>query len=94
MVRVTVNHDLCLGDGTCAEVLPQVFTVGEDLLAYVILDPIDKSMLERVEEARDRCPTGAVEVHRAGDHLPRFLRESIQVLGRDPGGYGKPDRSS
>jgi ferredoxin len=34
-MRVWIDQDLCTGDGLCAEIAPDVFTMLEDGLAYV-----------------------------------------------------------
>lgn len=34
-MRVWIDQDLCTGDGLCAEIAPDVFTMMQDGLAYV-----------------------------------------------------------
>ena len=34
-MRVWIDQDLCTGDGLCAEIAPDVFTMMPDGLAYV-----------------------------------------------------------
>ncbi|MGH9060204.1 MAG: ferredoxin, partial [Acidimicrobiales bacterium] len=34
-MKVWIDQDLCTGDGLCEEICPQVFTLGDDGLAYV-----------------------------------------------------------
>lgn len=34
-MRVWIDQDLCTGDGLCAEICPDVFTLLDDGLAYV-----------------------------------------------------------
>lgn len=34
-MRVWIDQDLCTGDGLCAEIAPDVFTIMADGLAYV-----------------------------------------------------------
>lgn len=81
LIRVTVNHDLCLGDGTCEDLLPEVFVIGEDLLAYVIMDPIPEPLADKVREARNMCPTEAVTIHSPDEKIPKFLLLSIRPSG-------------
>ena len=38
MLRVWIDQDLCTGDGLCTDHCPEVFTVLEDGISYVI-DP-------------------------------------------------------
>jgi len=35
-MRVWIDQDLCTGDGLCAEIAPDVFTMLDDGLAYVM----------------------------------------------------------
>ena len=37
-VRVWIDQDLCTGDGLCVDVVPEVFTLLEDGIAYVCED--------------------------------------------------------
>lgn len=34
-MRVWIDQDLCTGDGLCAEIAPEIFTMLDDGLAYV-----------------------------------------------------------
>lgn len=34
-MKVWIDQDLCTGDGLCAEIAPDVFTIMDDGLAYV-----------------------------------------------------------
>ncbi len=36
--RVWIDQDLCTGDGLCVDVVPEVFTLLEDGIAYVCQD--------------------------------------------------------
>jgi len=39
-VRVWIDQDLCTGDGLCMDVVPEVFTLLEDGIAYVCQDGV------------------------------------------------------
>lgn len=39
-LRVWIDQDLCTGDGLCVDVVPEVFTLLEDGIAYVVEDGI------------------------------------------------------
>jgi ferredoxin len=60
MATITVDSDLCIGCGLCAEICPEAFEIGDDGQAHVI-DPgaCDKS--DCCAEARDSCPTEAIK---------------------------------
>jgi len=59
-VKVTIDHALCIGDGVCADICPQVFELRDDGLAYVINENPDPSLFDKVREAADACPTDAI----------------------------------
>ncbi len=62
MPTITVDSDLCIGCGLCAEICPEVFEIGDDGQAHVIV--IDKNECDRSDccsEARDSCPTEAIK---------------------------------
>lgn len=66
--RVWIDQDLCTGDGLCAQLAPEVFTIHWDGLAYVhegdgvIRDapgatvPVDRDRVEEVVRAARECP--------------------------------------
>jgi ferredoxin len=61
-MRVSVDRDLCIGDGSCVEVCPEVFELRDDGLAYVILDNIPESLRDKVNEAIEICPVEAIRI--------------------------------
>jgi ferredoxin len=68
--NVWIDQDLCTGDGICAEIAPQVFTLLDDGLAYVKdaagpksdpggpngIIPIPDNQLDSVIESAEECP--------------------------------------
>jgi ferredoxin len=72
MLQITVNQRLCIGNGVCAEIAPEVFVLGDDDLAYLHEDgrilPGDASVIvpERLNgavlEACDQCPAGCIDI--------------------------------
>lgn len=61
-MKVRVDPDLCAGCGPCTEVCPEVFELGDDNLAHVKLDPVPPELEDKVREARDACPPGAIVI--------------------------------
>lgn len=69
-MRVWIDQDLCTGDGLCVDHCPDVFTLLEDGIAYVIADGVPQNdpggsrslvgvsprNLQSVVEAADVCP--------------------------------------
>jgi len=59
-MRVSVDEGLCAATGQCEMICPEVFEV--DMVAEVEDPHPDPSLHERVLEAADACPTGAILV--------------------------------
>ena len=69
-MHVWIDQDLCTGDGLCVDHCPEVFTLLEDGIAYVMeagqvlndpggagsLAPVDPRLTEAVLKAADVCP--------------------------------------
>jgi ferredoxin len=69
-MKVWIDQDLCTGDGLCEEIAPDVFTLLDDGLAYVVeagnvlSDPggaealanFSDSQLDAVIESAEECP--------------------------------------
>ena len=58
-MKVKIDKDVCVGDGTCAEMCPEVFEM-EDDLAVVKLDKIPTELEEKVKEAANDCVVEAI----------------------------------
>lgn len=69
-MKVWIDQDLCTGDGLCEEIAPDVFTLLDDGLAYVVEDGnvmsdpggaealanFSDSQLDAVIESAEECP--------------------------------------
>ena len=69
-MKVWIDQDLCTGDGLCEEIAPDVFTLLDDGLAYVVEDGnvmsdpggaealanFTDSQLDAVVESAEECP--------------------------------------
>jgi ferredoxin len=60
MPNITVDPDLCIGCGLCAEICPEVFEIGDDGQAHVI-DENECDQSDCCSEAKDSCPTEAIK---------------------------------
>ena len=60
-MKLKVNKDVCIGCGACQAVCPEVFEIEEDGLATVKVDEIPKESKEDAIDAKEGCPTNAIE---------------------------------
>ncbi|WP_228539429.1 ferredoxin [Nocardia sp. XZ_19_385] len=61
-VRVVVNQDMCVGNGVCEAVVPDLFAVGDDGTAEVLLDEVPANLAGRAAEAVSSCPAQALRL--------------------------------
>ena len=60
-MKVKVNEN-CIGCGSCVAITEsKVFDFNDEGMAECVVDKIDDSQLETVEEAIQYCPTQAIE---------------------------------
>jgi ferredoxin len=59
-MRVTVDYDICASTGSCMQVCPEVFEVRSDGYLYVLQDEPAAELHDRVRQAAELCPTGAI----------------------------------
>ena len=63
MKTVKVNQENCIGCGMCESLCPEVFQLNDDFVSSVIGKNADiEKNVEKVQEASEGCPTGAIEV--------------------------------
>jgi ferredoxin len=60
MAKAYVDPDLCIGCGLCSDLCPDIFELGDDGLAHVIVEEVDD--LDCATEARDSCPVEAISI--------------------------------
>lgn len=63
-MKVKVDHDLCTGDGVCAEICPEVFKMNDDDLAVVIVDVVPTELESDCEEAAETCPEQCIHIEK------------------------------
>ena len=59
-MRAVVDQELCIGCGTCEELCPQVFKLGDDGKSHVIAQECDSAGC--CEEAAEACPVQAISL--------------------------------
>jgi ferredoxin len=72
VIRVWIDQDECSGVGVCVDACPQVFTLGDDGLAYLRSADglrgshqpvdVDDALAESVLDAADDCPQDCIHV--------------------------------
>jgi ferredoxin len=60
-VKATVDPELCVGCGLCAETVPEVFEMKDDK-AVVTVNVIPPDLEVKVRQAVQDCPVEAIEV--------------------------------
>lgn len=61
-LKASINWDKCEGNGVCARVAPEIFTVDEEGYSDVILEEVPERMRARAMLAMRQCPTQAISV--------------------------------
>ncbi len=61
-MKISVDLDSCVGSGSCANVCPEVFELGDDGYLRVLQESPDEALRPAVGDAAELCPTGAITV--------------------------------
>lgn len=61
-MKPVVDRDLCIGCGLCEDMCPEVFRLGEDGIAVVILDNPEPELYGQVRDSAESCPTDAIAI--------------------------------
>jgi len=59
-MKVRVDRNKCIGCGACVALVPEVFDFDDGLSKEKVEEINDKKLEERVREAADLCPAGAI----------------------------------
>ena len=60
-MNLKVNQDKCIGCGQCVSICEDVFNFNDDALAEVIETPVKEEHIEDATNAKESCPTEAIE---------------------------------
>lgn len=62
-MKVKIDYDLCMGDGNCHKLCPEVFDFDQDQLQSIIrVDVVPAHLEDKVRQAAAECAPGAVIV--------------------------------
>ncbi len=61
-MKVVINMDLCEGNARCQEAAPEVFQVGEDDRAHLLMAEPPESQRAAIERAVRLCPRQAITI--------------------------------
>jgi ferredoxin len=62
-MKVKIDYDLCMGDGNCSKVCPEVFGYDDSALKGIVkLTEVPPAHEKAVRRAADECAPGAVVV--------------------------------
>jgi ferredoxin len=62
-MRVEVDSDLCESNAVCVGIAPDVFELGDDDLARVLVDEVPPERQDEVRQAVALCPKVALTLH-------------------------------
>jgi ferredoxin len=62
-MRVEVDRDLCESNAVCVGIAPEVFDLGDDDLAVVLVEDVSRDRESEVREAVAMCPKMALTLH-------------------------------
>ncbi len=63
MVRIKIDREKCISCGTCVAMMPEVFELDDEMKSRVKnSDATLKTSKEKLQEAAEACPVGAIEV--------------------------------
>jgi len=61
-MKAKVIDNLCIGCGACAALVPEEFDINDDGVATALNEKVNDENKELVLEAKENCPTSAINV--------------------------------
>ena len=61
-MKVRINDEECVGDGSCVEICPDLFKMVGDL-AVVKMEEVPEKLEHLCREAAEACPVDAIIIH-------------------------------
>ena len=60
-MKVKVNEDACISCGACTAICEEVFEFNDEGISIAKVNEVPKELEDKVTEASESCPTGAIE---------------------------------
>lgn len=61
-MKAYVDQEACIGCGLCPSICPEVFDMGDDGKAHVIVDEVPSGSEDGAVESQESCPVDAIKV--------------------------------
>ena len=61
-MKVKVDPELCVATASCTSICPEIFELGDDGVAEVIVDEVPAELEDACREAAESCPVDAIVV--------------------------------
>jgi ferredoxin len=62
-MKVRIDYDVCMGDGNCSKVCPEVFGYDSEKLRGVVkLSDVPPQYQAKVRQAADECAPAAIDI--------------------------------
>ena len=65
-MKATIDESLCSGCAVCEETCPEVFEIGDDGIATVLVETVPSGMEDACRDAAEECPSEAITIEEAG----------------------------
>jgi ferredoxin len=59
-LKASIDWDKCQGNGVCARVAPEIFSVDEEGNSDVLMEEVPENLRAKAMLAQHGCPVGAV----------------------------------
>ena len=59
-MKFVIEESSCIGCGACPMIAPEVFSMNDDGLAYVIMPTVTEEFESSALDALESCPTDAI----------------------------------
>ncbi len=61
-MKAKVIENICIGCGACQALVPDMFEINDNGVAHATKTIIPEDLQELAEEAKDNCPTNAIDI--------------------------------